>query len=104
MPTSEQHWNIVKAAGNAGWVAVRVNHPGTEVEGRGYARETEAPTIRDHSTDYGVLFSQTENTPTTFAEGFPRLTIALIAVALLAFTVTAEIEYLHGAGYSWGKW
>ena len=37
----------------------------------------------------------------TLSERFPKLTVVAIAVALVAFTVATEIEYLRGAGYYW---
>jgi hypothetical protein len=37
----------------------------------------------------------------TFAERFPRLTIAMIGFALVAFTVITEVDFLRGAGYHW---
>jgi hypothetical protein len=37
----------------------------------------------------------------TFAERFPRLTIALIGLALLVVSVNVEIDCLRGAGFHW---
>ncbi len=37
----------------------------------------------------------------TFAERFPRLTIAIIGFALLVVSVNVEIDCLRGAGFHW---
>jgi len=47
------------------------------------------------------LFENTANLGLTFTERFPRLTFAVIAVALFAFTAAAEYEYLRAAGFYW---
>jgi len=47
------------------------------------------------------LFEHTGKARLTLPERFPRLTVAMIAVALLTVSVTAEIEYLTTAGFFW---
>jgi hypothetical protein len=47
------------------------------------------------------LFEHAESTPPPLPELFPRLTFLAIAVVLLVTAVTAEFEYLRGAGYFW---
>jgi hypothetical protein len=37
----------------------------------------------------------------TFAERFPRLTIAMIGLVLLVVSVNVEIDCLRGAGFHW---
>jgi hypothetical protein len=37
----------------------------------------------------------------TFTERFPRLTIAMIGLALLVVSVNVEIDCLRGAGFHW---
>jgi hypothetical protein len=49
--------------------------------------------------DRGFAFSQVPRL--TFAERFPRLTIAMIGLALLVASVNVEIECLRGAGFHW---
>jgi hypothetical protein len=48
-----------------------------------------------------LLFSQLGSRRLSFAERFPRTMIALIAAALFAITVLAEVESLRLAGYVW---
>ncbi|MGA9585028.1 MAG: hypothetical protein WBQ95_06845 [Terracidiphilus sp.] len=48
-----------------------------------------------------VLFVHAQETKVPLPERFPRLTFFAIAVALLASTLAAEFDYLHGAGYYW---
>ncbi len=47
------------------------------------------------------LFASVCEVRTPLPERFPRLTFLAIAVALLAFALTAEFDYLRGAGYYW---
>ena len=47
------------------------------------------------------LFEHAESTPPPLPELFPRLTFLAIAIVLLVTAVTAEFEYLRGAGYFW---
>lgn len=42
-----------------------------------------------------------ENGPLPLPERFPRLTFLAIAIALLVTALTAEFDYLRGAGYFW---
>lgn len=45
------------------------------------------------------LFEHVERVP--LPERFPRLTFLAIAIALLVTALTAEFDYLRGAGYFW---
>jgi hypothetical protein len=47
------------------------------------------------------LFEHSERLPATLPERFPRLTFMAIAIALLVTALTAEFDYLRGAGYFW---
>ena len=58
-------------------------------------REMQSPLPPHH------LFEHAQETKVPLPERFPRLTFLAIAVALLASTLAAEFDYLHGAGYYW---
>jgi hypothetical protein len=47
------------------------------------------------------LFERAESEPLPLPERFPRLTFLAIAIALLVTALTAEFDYLRGAGYFW---
>lgn len=47
------------------------------------------------------LFALAQLSRTPLPERYPRLTFLAIAVLLLISALTAEFEYLRGAGYSW---
>ena len=76
MGTTHQYFNLVRTSKST-WVAVHVN------------------------PDEGSMFAQTAAAPASFTERFPRLTIAVIALALFAVSATFEVEWLRHAGYVW---
>jgi hypothetical protein len=75
MGTTQQHFNLVRTSKST-WVAVHVYQ------------------------DEGRIFAQSE-VRASFTERFPRLTIAVIALALFAVSATFEVEWLRHAGYVW---
>lgn len=89
MAATEQYFNLVSTS-KSSWVAV----PNRAVQADNVVtfRREAAP---------AKLFNQTQVARVDFAERFPRLTIALISFALLAVSMTAEVEWLHQAGYFW---
>ena len=81
----------------AAWISVHVTHKGETIK----PNSRQQPIFPDLS-DYAQaprLFEEAAKSPITFPERFPRLTVAMIALALVVFTVTVEIEYLRAAGY-----
>lgn len=98
MGTTEQHFNLVRVSKST-WIAVHVNQGGGD--GNIYSRASESTVLRNHTPNAGRMFSQTAAARTSFTERFPRLTIAMISLALLAVSATAEVELLKHAGYIW---
>ena len=47
------------------------------------------------------LFEHVERTHAPLPERFPRLAFLAVALALLVTALTAEFDYLRGAGYFW---
>lgn len=47
------------------------------------------------------IFALAERSAVPFPERYPRLTLSAITLLLLLSSLTAEFEYLRGAGYSW---
>jgi len=47
------------------------------------------------------LFERTAQMGMSFSERYPWATFAAVALALLAFIVAAEVEYLTKAGFRW---
>ena len=100
MGTTEQHFNLVRTS-KSSWVAVHLSRSGPSADGNIYSRDSESTILRNSAPAPGRLFAQTATARGAFAERFPRLTIAMIALVLLAVTATAEIEWLHNAGFFW---
>jgi hypothetical protein len=71
----QQYFNLVRTSKST-WVAVHVYQ------------------------DEGRIFAQSE-VRASFTERFPRLTIAVIALALFAVSATFEVDWLRHAGYVW---
>lgn len=97
MAIHEHHRSSTETSG-AAWISVHVTHEGETIKPKG--RQPEFLGLRDY-TPSPRLFENAAQSPLTFSECFPRLTVAMIALALVAFTVTVEIEYLRVAGYYW---
>jgi hypothetical protein len=100
MGTSEQYFSLVRTS-KSSWIAVPVNPSGTVTDGTIYSREPEATILRNSAPVPGRLFAQSAAVRVAFTERHPRLTIAMIALALFTISVTAEIELLRHAGYFW---
>jgi len=100
MATTEQNFRLVQT-GKSSWIAVHINHAGSAVDCRTSSRESGPARRRTGAPGTGHLFADAASGGITFSERFPRLTIAVIAIALFAATLTAEIDFLHGAGYHW---
>jgi len=83
MATSNQYFNLVQT-GKSSWVAVPIQNT----------------TIGESQTSED-LFHEAASNHITFTERFPRLTIAMVAVMILAATLTTEVEVLRGAGFFW---
>lgn len=93
-----QHHRSSTETSGAARISVHVTHGGETIKPK--SRQPEFLDIRD-DTPSPRLFENAAQSPITFSERFPRLTVAMIVLALVAFTVTAEIEYLRVAGYYW---
>lgn len=98
MGTTEQHFNLVRVSKST-WVAVHVNQGATD--GNIDSRTSESTVLSNQTPNAGRMFSQTVAARSSFTERFPRLTIAMISLALLAVSATAEVELLQHAGYIW---
>lgn len=84
MATTQQYFDLVQT-GKSSWIAVHTCPP----------VETES------SSELDSMFENSGALRITLAERFPRLTIALIALALLAVTLTTEVDLLRCAGFRW---
>ena len=86
MATIQQYFNLVQI-GKSSWVTV---HDGPSVE---------TTTASESAPD--ALFSRVAVAHVPLPERFPRLTIAVTALVLLAATLSIEIDLLRGAGFRW---
>jgi hypothetical protein len=86
MATTQQYFNLVQT-GKSSWVAVHV--------------EPSIETITASASAPDALFGQVAVARVPLPERFPRLTIAVIALVLLAATLSTEIDLLRGAGFRW---
>jgi hypothetical protein len=106
MPAEDRASNVAKI-GRTGWISVHVSYDGQTICPRTPERESEQfalmsdERISNEEPSSGLLFERTAEASLTLSERFPRLTVAVIALALLGFSITAEIECLSKAGYYW---
>lgn len=99
MPNQQRQSSI--ATGTTGSISIHINHSQPSIDlpsGFGEDPQKERPLLRPAVSN---LFEHTQNTRASLAERFPRLTFLAIAIALLASVLTAEFDYLRGAGYYW---
>ena len=86
MATTQQYFNLVQT-GKSSWVAVHID-----------------PAVKNANQTGCVpaeLFGRAATTRLTLAERFPRVTIAVVALALFTATLTMEVDILRGAGFRW---
>lgn len=100
MATIEQNFRLVQT-GKSSWVAVHISNEGPAVDCRTSSRESASTRLRKGAAGTDRLFAGAAAERITFSERFPRLMIAVIAITLFAATLTAEIDFLRGAGYYW---
>jgi hypothetical protein len=95
MPITERQRKSIRA-GNTGWISIHINE--------GDDLRPESPVLVDLKTEceeLPELFVRSQEVRPPLPERFPRLTFLAIAVALLISALTAEFDYLRGAGYYW---
>lgn len=92
----------------SGWTSIEANHEhqvgGADLEAQGPLRRETANddyTADPVQREAAPLFALSEQFPAPFPERFPRLTFLAISLLLLISALTAEFEYLRGAGYYW---
>ena len=84
--------------GKTGWISIHINDSEHLPPNSGDGPRGETMTIPPALIH---LFEHAERAPLPLPERFPRLTFLAIAIALLITALTAEFDYLRGAGYSW---
>ena|ERR1700722_12402408 len=87
--------------GNNGWISIHINDP--EFSSTTRKSRDASPKVEDKAVLPAAchVFEHAQEMPTPLAERFPRLTFLAIALTLLASALTAEFDYLRGAGYYW---
>lgn len=97
IPATEKHSSSIET-GITGWISIHINDNELPSERRtgveALCKEMERPKAEQ-------LFAHSQELPTPLAERFPRLAFSVIALSLLIFVLTAEFDYLRGAGYYW---
>jgi hypothetical protein len=95
MPITELQGKSIKA-GNTGWISIHINQSDDLLV------EPAVPLdLKTEQEDIPELFVRSQTIHTPLPERFPKLTFLAIAVALLLSALTAEFDYLRGAGYDW---
>jgi hypothetical protein len=82
-------------------VAVHTPDEGSTIGGDVYTLKSESNNLQFNLAPKNRQFAFLNVASLTFAERFPRLTIAMIAVTLLVLSVNVEIECFRGAGFHW---
>lgn len=101
MHTPKSHRGARIQTGKTGWISIDTSTPGREIGdpsdlGDSFRGDAEKiPPALIH------LFEHSQSVPATLSERFPRLTFLAVAIALLVTAITAEFDYLRGAGYFW---
>jgi hypothetical protein len=101
MHTSSSHHGGRIQTGKTGWISIHTSDSGREF---GQPSASGDKSWGDGQTIPPALihlFEHAERLPVTLPERFPRLTFLGIAIALLVTALTAEFDYLRGAGYLW---
>jgi hypothetical protein len=88
-------------AGKAGSINIHVH----DDEAYSFENHLEAEPVQSEPDpvqwDATRIFALAERSAVPFPERYPRLTLSAITLLLLLSSLTAEFEYLRGAGYSW---
>jgi len=92
------HRNGSVQQGITGWISIHINDPDGPSSHLGSGAQEESKTIPPALIH---LFEHADKMPLSLPERFPRLTFLAIAIALLVTALTAEFDYLRGAGYFW---
>jgi hypothetical protein len=106
MPTKDRAYSFEKI-GRMGWNSIHRSHNGQTISPQTPDRESwqfalmSDERIANDKPASSLLFARSAEASLTLSERFPRLTVAVIALALFAFSITAEIECLSKAGYYW---
>lgn len=85
--------------GDTGWISIR--NAGTEPADPADTGSDSEPKARSVQSKIAPLFALAERAPAPLPERYPRLTFLAISLLLLISALTAEVEYLRGAGYYW---
>jgi hypothetical protein len=86
MATTQQYFNLVQT-GKSSWKAVHID-----------------PAVKAADQTNCVpeeLFGRAATARMTLPERFPRVTIAVVALALFTATLTMEVDLLRSAGFRW---
>jgi len=100
MATSEQYLSLMKPFA-AEPSASQTSDEGSTIAGRIGIPESQTISPEFHQTGDDRLFAFSQVPRLTLAERFPRLTICMVVVGLLVFSLNAEIDCLRGAGFHW---
>ncbi|HEY2471098.1 MAG TPA: hypothetical protein VGI45_25105 [Terracidiphilus sp.] len=90
--------------GDTGWISIHIE---SDRQIAGSESKEKADGIRPYSetetarSEGAPLFALAAQARTPLPERYPRLTFLMISLLLLISALTAEFEYLRGAGYSW---
>jgi len=82
---------------NASWISIL---PEKAEAGHAFSDEAKCEETSEER-EAPPLFALAERYRGSLPERFPRLTFLAIAILLLISALTAELDYLRGAGYSW---
>lgn len=97
MSTTEQYFTLVSTS-KSSWVAVPANRSTQPAETASHNRHPDPAPLPSPPASLR-LFAHVSTGHLAFFERYPRLTVAFIALVLLAASVTAEIEYLQQSGF-----
>jgi hypothetical protein len=100
MATRGQYLGLVMPGAPAP-IAFQLPDEGSALDSKICAPQSDSTVLPNNLSgeDRGFAFCKVPSL--TFAERFPRLTIAMIGLALLVVSVNVEIDCLRSAGFHW---
>ena len=87
--------------GKTVWISIHTSNSGRESGDPSYLGDSSGDDEQTIPPALIHLFEHSQRVPATLSERFPRLTFLAVAIALLVTAITAEFDYLRGAGYFW---
>jgi hypothetical protein len=95
------HRNTGRQTGTTGRTSIHISNSERGFHLQSELKEKAKDETKTTPPEQIHLFERAESEPLPLPERFPRLAFLAVAIALLVTALTAEFDYLRGAGYFW---